>query len=272
MKKIIIFLLLLFSAASSHAASVPSYINYQGMLTDAAGQPETTGIKKLTFNIYDAATGGNLVWGPQVFTTVPVINGTFNIILGEKDTALRPIVDAFNTDARFLGIIVDEVDQSVGTEIVPRQQILSAPYAIQAEKAETAAFSTHHSNIIPVGMLAPFWGTVAPEGWFICNGSAIEDDPKFDALKAIVGSNVPDMQDLFLRGKSASREIGSYQEDDFKTHKHLAQGVPSNLVGGPYVVLGNAAAGIQTSANSTEESGGTETRPKNIAVNYIIKY
>ncbi len=158
MKYILIFWVVLFTAVSSYAASVPSYINYQGMLTNAAGQPEATGIKKLTFNIYDTATDGNLIWGPQVFATVPVINGVFNIILGETDTALRSIVDAFDVDTRFLGITVDEIDQSVGTEIAPRQQILSTPYAVRAENA--TLLNNHTSQwLVPVGTIVAYWGT-----------------------------------------------------------------------------------------------------------------
>ncbi|MCP4105252.1 MAG: hypothetical protein GY749_06910 [Desulfobacteraceae bacterium] len=111
--------------------SVPPLINYQGMLADANGNP-MIGTKKLTFNIYDAAIGGNLVWGPQVFDSVPLINGRFNVILGTTDNNGKLIIDAFDAKERYLGITVDS-----NSEISPRQQILSAPYAIQAVNAET---------------------------------------------------------------------------------------------------------------------------------------
>ncbi len=112
--------------------SVPPLINYQGMLADANGNP-MTGTKKLTFNIYDAAIGGNLVWGPQVFDSVPLINGRFNVILGTTDNNGKLITDAFDAKERYLGITVDS-----NSEIAPRQQILSAPFAIHAETAEHA--------------------------------------------------------------------------------------------------------------------------------------
>ncbi len=118
---------------SAHAdTSVPPLINYQGMLTDADGKP-MIGTKKLEFNIYDSATGGTIIWGPQIFNTVPLINGKFNVILGTTDTAGRSIVEAFGAKDRYLGIKVD-----TGAELVPRQQILSAPYAIKAEYANIA--------------------------------------------------------------------------------------------------------------------------------------
>jgi len=113
--------------------SVPPLINYQGMLTDADGNPMTGTTKKLEFNIYDSATGGTKIWGPQIFDPVPLINGKFNVILGTTDTTGRSIVEAFGAKDRYLGIKVD-----TGAELAPRQQILSAPYAIQAERASHA--------------------------------------------------------------------------------------------------------------------------------------
>ena len=64
------------------AQSVPQLINYQGILKTT--QPLTT--IKLEFNIYNAATGGTKVWGPQIFNNVPVVQGKFNVILGSTDT------------------------------------------------------------------------------------------------------------------------------------------------------------------------------------------
>ena len=56
-------------AGQVHAQAVPTLINYQGRLTDASGAG-LSGTKTIEFNIYDDATGGNLVWGPQTFTAV----------------------------------------------------------------------------------------------------------------------------------------------------------------------------------------------------------
>ena len=106
------------------AQSVPPLVNYQGLLTDANGQG-LQGTKKLEFNIYDAVMGGSNVWGPQVFSSVPVINGQFNVILGTTDTGGRSIANAFSESQRYLGIKVDD-----GAEIAPRQQILSTPYTV----------------------------------------------------------------------------------------------------------------------------------------------
>jgi hypothetical protein len=133
MKRIVLALVfVMLAGATAQAQSVPPLVNYQGLLTDAAGKPQT-GTKNLEFNLYDAATGGNKVWGPQVFKSVPLVSGMFNVILGTTDSAGRSIADAFGAKDRYLGMKVDD-----GTELVPRQQILSTPFAIQSEHSAEA--------------------------------------------------------------------------------------------------------------------------------------
>lgn len=153
-----ILLALFFSLPNTHATSVPPLINYQGTLTDATGNPIANESKKLTFNIYDTPIEGTLVWGPQIFNTVPVISGQFNVILGTTDTQGRSIVEAFEKSELFLGITVDD-----GAEIIPRQQILSTPYALSAYKAH----ATHEvkgdvwTGIWPGDTEYVFWGATA---------------------------------------------------------------------------------------------------------------
>jgi hypothetical protein len=149
MKKII-YLLTCFFTASSLAQSVPELINYQGRLMGAQGVPIVDGTYKLEFNIYDDATTGTKEWGPQVFTAVPVTNGMFNVILGEKETDLNGvkltngvlISAAFLESNRYLGIKVNS-----GAEISPRQKILSAPYALNAETLGGGTVNVVNGNV-----------------------------------------------------------------------------------------------------------------------------
>jgi len=95
-------------------------------------------MRKLEFNLYDAPIAGNKVWGPQVFDNVPIIGGRFNVILGATDTGERSLVGAFGASQRYLGFKVGAVGQDLANvvEMAPRQQILSAPYALVAEKVK----------------------------------------------------------------------------------------------------------------------------------------
>ena len=130
MKQIVLAMVfVMLAGAMAQATSVPPLVNYQGMLTDASGKP-LTGSKKIEFNLYDAAMGGNKVWGPQVFDSVPLVNGMFNVILSVAEDGKSSIAEAFGAKDRYLGIKVGDE-----AELAPRQQILSAPFAISSKNA-----------------------------------------------------------------------------------------------------------------------------------------
>lgn len=129
-------ILILFLASLVGAQSVPSAVNYQGRLVDSNGDP-LQGTKKLEFNIYDAATGGSLLWGPQVFDNVSLIDGSFNVILSQ-DTQNRPVDQAFQGATAYLGIKSGDAGGSVGAEFLPRQQFLAVPYAFRSLDSESA--------------------------------------------------------------------------------------------------------------------------------------
>lgn len=69
----------------------------------------------------------------------------------------------------------------------------------------------------PVGMLAPFAGSVAPTGWLLCDGASYSSSA-YPALYDVIGTtyggtgtqfNVPDMRDRFPMGASASKVRGT---------------------------------------------------------------
>lgn len=125
--------LLLASAGSFAQSNIPQMINYQGMLTDAQGEPLATAEYSISFSIFPVAEGGNSLWGPQTFENVPVVRGHFNVILGPKDESDSEIKDAFSTSETYLEIKVGTTDA-----IAPRQRILSTPYAIRSGEADSA--------------------------------------------------------------------------------------------------------------------------------------
>ena len=66
--------------ATSHAnAQVPEALNYQGFLTNAAGQPLDDAVDVL-FSLYTSPTGGTPLW-TDVQTVVPS-SGLFTVELG----------------------------------------------------------------------------------------------------------------------------------------------------------------------------------------------
>ncbi len=141
MKKTNIIFLPLLLAVSAWAQ--PNYFNYQGVLKDDQGEPLDTGAYQMEFNIYDVALDGDPIWGPFLFDDgtdeghtkmVQVANGRFNVILGPTDTTGRSLSEVFSGgDTAYVQLRV-----GTGDPILPRQQILSTPYAFKAATAVTA--------------------------------------------------------------------------------------------------------------------------------------
>ena len=115
--------------APAAAPSVPTVISYQGRLTDpGTGQPMADGSYNMRFRIYDAATGGALLWqepaAADPAASVPVTGGVFTVLLGSS-VALDASV--FAGGSAYLEVEVN------GETLAPRQQIGAVAYALVAE-------------------------------------------------------------------------------------------------------------------------------------------
>ena len=202
--------------------AAPSYVNYQGLLNGADGQPLPTGNYTMQFNIYDQAQLGTRVWGPFIFDggvaaghgpLVPVVNGRFNVIIGPQDTNGVPISGAFGGTNRFMEITV-----AGGPPILPRQQFLSTAYTFEAINAQYAQSSGQAASLgqvaadvlAPPGSIIAFGGTNIPSGWLLCDGQSVSRATYgrlFSAISTNWGSanassfNLPDLRGLFLRGR-----------------------------------------------------------------------
>jgi len=95
-------------------------VNYQGHLSDSDGVP-LDGTYGMSFALYDAATDGSLVWGPEEHTAVEVSDGLFSVGLGSKTSGGIPTT-TWNGD-RYLEITVG------GETLEPRELIRSVPIA-----------------------------------------------------------------------------------------------------------------------------------------------
>src|SRR5436190_19682494 len=93
------------------AQTAPPLINYQGQIQNPDGSPVPTADYELSFNIYDSAQAGTLIWGPQTFNgqsgpgfgpKIPVVQGYFNVMLGPADAAGRQLSGGFNGANRYL--------------------------------------------------------------------------------------------------------------------------------------------------------------------------
>jgi|GEM_PF-867671 len=167
------FLIAVFCTAFSSYADGPQMINYQGYLTDAAGDPIDYPVD-ITFRIYDDSTAGNLLWD-ESHLAVSVEQGVFNVLLGSVDSIS---VAVFDGDTRYLEIAVDGRGP-----MTPRRRMVSVPYAIRAQKADEADNDweisgnnvfTGHGGMYPSGNVGI--GTSDPsELLHVCTGAAAGD-------------------------------------------------------------------------------------------------
>jgi hypothetical protein len=124
-----------FPSQATTAAPGPSAttVNYQGRLANSGGTPITQNGVSMQFAIYDAPTGGNLVWGSESHT-VNVANGLFNVGLGSVTSGGIPTT-VWNGD-RYLQITVG------GETLSPRELIRSVPIAGMALTVPDGAITT----------------------------------------------------------------------------------------------------------------------------------
>jgi microcystin-dependent protein len=129
----------------------------------------------------------------------------------------------------------------------------------------------------------------APAGWLAANGSNVSRT-LYAALFAAIGTTygsgngsttftLPDLRGYFVRGSgtnsdgAASGGFGDKQADSFADHNHTINAGQQNSsssgcgVDNTFQKAGDYACGL----GITGSSGGTETRPKNIAMLYCIK-
>ncbi len=237
------------------ALAVPLSITYQGVLSEeVAGVVTNMSAPTATLEVrlYNAASGGTALWGHEISVTLD--DGAFNMIISDAagSAVAPPAVSAVLEDViqdapgpMYIGLTV-----SGGSEITPRQQMLSAPYAVAAKSAEKSAGSFEvGSNLnvsgnavveqqlevvgssslsgnlavvapgiilgygtIPLGGIIMWSGGAVPDGWALCDGTTVN------------GNVTPDLRGRFVLGSGSGdgltpRTIGATSGDETVTLK-----------------------------------------------------
>ncbi len=176
--------------------------------------------------------------------------------------------------------------------------------------ANLNALKTAVEEADPPGTVVAFAGSAVPTGWLLCDGSAVNRGTYarlYTAIGTTYGAgdgaatfNVPDLRGEFIRGFDSGRgvdggrSLGSMQTDQLQSHTHSDSGHAHGLHlyhdswdGGPiqpqqsdlsaYVGQGQTDTGYASLGNPVVSTQGTprhgaETRPRSVALNYIIKY
>ncbi|AWK42716.1 phage tail protein [Photorhabdus laumondii] len=139
----------------------------------------------------------------------------------------------------------------------------------------------------PVGVPLPYPSRYTPAGYLTCNGQAF-DKSRYPQLAIAYPSGIlPDLRGEFIRGWDDSRGVDmgrgmlSWQPAGIQDHMHYK--VISKQVVEDLVLAGNQSWGTEKNSTYTRSldqnisTGGVigttvnETRPRNIAFNYIVR-
>lgn len=213
------------------------------------------------------------------------------------------------TDAVFR--IIVETENGYTLAVTPDEITMDVPLLVNDRIKDKTGF------VMPVGLIAPYGGATAPEGWLLCDGSTVSRSLYADLFAALGTAwgegngtttfNLPDLRGRFVRGvdqgtgndpDAAQRtahnngnsgdNVGSYQADEIRAHDHfmaneddvLSGGVPSDEnhlamernFGTSYYNYNLRASNTEPFILRTGQNAGSETRPVNANVNYIIKF
>ncbi|WP_241664961.1 tail fiber protein, partial [Pectobacterium polonicum] len=170
----------------------------------------------------------------------------------------------------------EAIEGSGDTQIItPRRLHDGASYLDEQLKTALTPY------LLPIGFIGEWGSVIPPDGWLELNGQEFDTaaNPKLALLYP--GGRVPDARGRFIRGwangssvdPDFDREIGSIQNDSIAKHDHGGGITPRSTWGGHIDGWGNDdAQGFDNyDPANTESSGGDETRPKNLALMYIIK-
>ncbi len=164
-------------------------------------------------------------------------------------------------------------------------------------KAYSYLLSGKENDIHPVGSPIPWPQPNPPSGYLACNGQAFNKSLYPQLAAAYPSGTLPDLRGEFIRGwddgrgtADKGRGILSWQADALVTHKHNYRDRyyienmnslydASNKETAPAGYNGNVGSGSSDEDNNgflyidstTAEAGNNETRPRNIAFNYIVR-
>ncbi|GCT73762.1 phage tail protein [Escherichia coli] len=152
-------------------------------------------------------------------------------------------------------------------------------------------------SALPVGAPVPWPSETPPTGWLKCNGAAFSAEEYPELAKAYPTNKLPDLRGEFIRGWDDGRGIDtgrallSLQAGMLEKHRHIVvandgydtkdewelatifkktytqgRGLDATNTGGSLI-----PSPTLHSRGSIGNTGGSETRPRNIAFNFIVR-
>jgi microcystin-dependent protein len=200
------------------------------------------------------------------------------VAVADGEVTTSKIADGAVTDVK-LASGIDASKLTTGT----------LPIARIADGSVTLAklVSAVQQALLPAGAVQAFAMNSAPSGWLAADGSNVSRSTYaalFSAIGVTYGSGdgsttfaLPDLRGYFVRGSgtnsdgTAAGTFGTKQGDAFKSHSHNYTDQSTN---GALLAAAGASRTVPNVnlSSVTSAAGGAETRPKNIALLYCIKF
>lgn len=223
----------------------------------------------------------------------------------EPSTALA----ALGPHGHLLSEITGLVDALAGKSDVGHAHAIANVTGLQTA-LDGKANASDLSSAVPAGAVLAFARNTAPTGWLKANGAAVSRTT-YAALFSAIGTtfgagdgsatfNLPNLRGEFVRGWDDARGIdsgrafGSAQADAFESHTHTGStnstGAHTHQVPAPPTTgsvtgisstsgsatapgsVTTSSAGAHSHTVTINAAGGTETRPRNVALLYCIKF
>lgn len=247
--------------------------------TLAAGQTIVDLTETITYGLAVYIEGVRLPMGSGADEWQPDPNITTRVILGKS----------YPDGSIFQGVN----NEPAGSAPAPleRSKNLSDVASVETSRTNLDVFSKAETRqMAPAGLVATFARSTAPTGWLKANGAAVSRTAYAD-LYAAIGTrfgagdgintfNLPDLRGEFIRGwddgrgVDSGRSLGSAQGQLIESHDHgMDPYKPVNAS-----ILQPVTSGAELSSVGvgntvrTKSTGGSETRPRNVALLYCIKF
>jgi len=299
MKKLnLTLIVVLLSIVSIMAQVTPRGFNFQAVARNDDGSPKANTSIEVLFGIFPDDVSIIPIY-KEKHTVVTDQFGVFSATIG-NGTPETGVFDNVRFQDFDCELAVWQLDDEVEV-LITQTKLLSVPYAKTAQHADYAS-----SAFFPAGMMLPFAGPEAniPSGWMLCDGRVLSQTNYpglYNAIGIAWGNggggtnfNIPDLRGAFLRGVSYTQtrdedrnsriasapggntgnNVGSFQSEMYKSHNHYYYDYYWHDFGntGDYGTPVGDGSGSRTQAGRySNASGGNETRPDNVYVNYIIK-
>ncbi|MBI4606048.1 MAG: hypothetical protein HY721_29125 [Planctomycetes bacterium] len=135
------------------AAAAPAALPFQGRLLSPGGDAVPEGSASMLFSLYEAPTGGTAVWSSGPTAVEVKKGGMVNVLLGDP---AHPLAEVDFSRALYVGVRIDDPANAMALEgepeLLPRVQVLPAPYAHGAGTARDAeALAGHNWSAILTG-------------------------------------------------------------------------------------------------------------------------